>query len=91
MIKLYKHSWLGVFPYVTGEFRDAAKEISKKLGCYPNMHVKAWQDKYYVSSNLNLDKERMVNSDGNSISTEDINIVLNKLSVHIEEINGALQ
>lgn len=91
MIKLYKHNWLGVFPYVTGEFRDAAKEISKRLGCYPNMQVKAWQDKYYVSSNLNLDKERMVNSDGNSISMEDINVILNKLSVHIEEINGALQ
>lgn len=90
MIKLYKHHWLGVFPYVTGEFIDCSKVISKKLGCYPNMKVKGWQDKYYVSSNLNLDKERMVNADGNSISMEDINVVLNKLSAHIEEINIAL-
>ncbi|WP_318432765.1 PDDEXK-like family protein [Photobacterium leiognathi] len=90
-VKLYKHNWLGVFPYVTGEFRDSVKEISKKLGCYPNIQVKAWQDKYYVSSNLNLDKERMVNSDGNSISMEDINTLLNKLIVHIEEINSVLK
>ncbi|PSV18866.1 PD-(D/E)XK nuclease family protein [Photobacterium kishitanii] len=91
MIKLYKYGWLGVFPYVTAEFRYTAKEISKKLGCYPNRQVKAWHHMYYISSNLNLDKERKVNSDGNSISMEDINIVLNKLSVHIEEINSALQ
>ncbi|TOB86029.1 hypothetical protein CGJ97_23650, partial [Vibrio parahaemolyticus] len=65
--------------------------ISKKLGCYPNIKVKGWQDKYYVSSNLNLDKERMVNTDGNSISMEDVNVVLNRLSAHIEEINNALQ
>ncbi|MCC4784488.1 PD-(D/E)XK nuclease family protein [Vibrio lentus] len=91
MVKLYKHNWLGVFPYVSGELRESAKYISQKLGCYPNMQVKAWQDKYYVSSNFNLDKERMVNSDGNSISKEDVNTVLNKLSAHIEEINSALQ
>ena len=90
-IKLYKHYWLGVFPYVTAKFRDSSKEISKKLGCYPNIKVKGWQDKYYVSSNLNLDKERMVNTDGNSISMEDVNVVLNRLSAHIEEINNALQ
>ncbi|HCM0980174.1 TPA: PD-(D/E)XK nuclease family protein [Vibrio parahaemolyticus] len=90
-IKLYKHYWLGVFPYITAKFKDSSKEISKKLGCYPNIKVKGWQDKYYVSSNLNLDKERMVNTDGNSISMEDVNVVLNRLSAHIEEINNALQ
>lgn len=91
MVKLYKHYWLGVFPYVTSEFKDSTIELSKRLGCHPNLPVKAWQDKYYVSSNKNLDKERMVNSDGNSISLEDINVVLNKLSTHIEDINSALQ
>ncbi|GAB7228619.1 hypothetical protein VrSk94_23070 [Vibrio rotiferianus] len=91
MVKLYKHYWLGVFPYVTSEFKDSATELSKRLGCHPNLPVKAWQDKYYVSSNKNLDKERMVNSDGNSISLEDVNVVLNKLSAYIEEINSALQ
>lgn len=90
MVRLYKHNWLGVFPYVSGEMRDSATAISKILGCYPNKQVNAWQNKYYVSSNPNLDKERMVNSDGNSISLEDVNTVLNKLSAHIEEINRAL-
>lgn len=91
MVKLYKHYWLGVFPYVTSEFKESTTELSKKLGCHPNLPVKSWQDMYYVSSNKNLDKERMVNSDGNSISSEDINVVLNKLSAHIEDINSALQ
>lgn len=91
MVKLYKHYWLGVFPYVKGEFKDSVKTVSEKLECYPNMKVKSWSNKYYVSANHNLDKERMVNSDGNSISMEDINIVLNKLSAHIEEINIALK
>jgi len=90
-VKLYKHIWLGVFPYVTGQHLESAKKVSEQLGCYPNQNVKSWDNKYYVSANRNLDKERKVASNGNMLSPEDINVALNKLSAHIEEISNALK
>jgi len=90
-VKLYKHNWLGVFPYVTGQYLESVKEISEQLGCYPNQNVKSWNNMHYVSENRNLNKERKILSNGNMISPEDINVALNKLSAHIEEINNALK
>ncbi|MEQ6344085.1 PD-(D/E)XK nuclease family protein [Vibrio cyclitrophicus] len=89
-IKLYKYGWFGVFPYVGSEDRNSVKALSEHLNAYPNKKVRAWDNKYYVSSNNNLDSERMVLSNGNSLSREHVNIALNKLSAHIEEINNAL-
>ncbi|MCM5510117.1 PD-(D/E)XK nuclease family protein [Vibrio sp. SCSIO 43169] len=90
-VKIYKHFWLGVFPYITSKDLESVKTLSMQLDCYPNQSVKSWEDKYYVSANRNLDKERMVLSDGNTLTCDDINIALNKLSTHIEEINCALK
>lgn len=90
-IKLYKHGWFGVFPFVESDDRDSLKELSERLHSYPNRKVKAWQTIYYVSSNKNLDSERMLIDNGNSISMDHVNIALNKISSYIEEINEALK
>jgi len=89
-VKIYKHGWFAVFPFVASQKLALVESVSKRLGVYPNKKAKAWDDKYYVSSNSNLDSERKILSNGNSISREHINVALSKLSVHIDEIESAL-
>jgi len=89
-IKIYKYNWLGVFPFVTSENMNNVEDIAKSFGCFPLQEVKGWENKYYVSRNSNLDNERMILSDGNAMTREEINIALNRVLHHIEEINNAL-
>jgi len=90
-IKIYKHNWFGVFPYVAESDLSSVEPHCNKLLTDPKEKVKAWDDKYYISNNRNLDIERMVLRAGNEISKEHINIALNKVVDHIVEINAALK
>jgi hypothetical protein len=89
-VKIYKHSWFAVFPFVYTQNLVLVESLSKNLRGFPNKKVKAWDNKYYVSSNDNLDSERMILMNGNSVSKEHINIALSKLGTHIDEIEGAI-
>lgn len=85
LIKAYKHKALGVLPYV----KD--KEICKThLNTEPTP-CKFWKDAFYFSHMIDLDQGRYVLLEGNDMSDEDTNTCLNKIKMHIEEINTILE
>ena len=90
-VKVYKHGWFGVFPFVSKVNLPNVIDLSKNLSNHPNAKIKWWDDKYYVSSNTNLDSERKILSSGNELSKDHVNIALNKVLAHILEINDALK
>ncbi|PVZ70626.1 PD-(D/E)XK nuclease family protein [Pelagibaculum spongiae] len=88
-IKIYKHSWFAVFPFVEKENLNKVKALLCAMNSKATK-VSAWQGKYYVSKHSDLDSRRKILEQGNEISEEHINSALNKVREHIIEINKAL-
>lgn len=88
-VKLYKHSWLGVFPY----FLEQDSEIvSLRLAqfCTPFRDVPDWGGHKFASFRFQLKADRAVNEDGNHATDSDYNAALTRLRECIVEINDAL-
>lgn len=83
-IKVYKHKALGVLPYIKDE-----QVCRDHLNTEPTP-CKYWKDAFYFSNMVNLDQGRYVLLEGNDMSDEDTTICLNKVKMHIEEIEGIL-
>lgn len=88
-IKIYKHGWFGVFPYVSNKDKENVKDIIAAFGVTSIQQARHWDNLYYVSGNNNLDKERKVLSSGNELSKEDIDVALNRVKEFIIELNSA--
>lgn len=85
-IKIYKHGWLGIFPFV----KETNKELVKKYFTKEPKPVRYWNEHYYFSNNESLDKERCVLENGNEISDSEVNSVLSKLQEFLKEIEEVL-
>ncbi|MBS4068978.1 MAG: PD-(D/E)XK nuclease family protein [Sulfurimonas sp.] len=87
-VKIYKHHWLGVFPFVD----DKNKNLISSLCNHDPIPVESWQGYYYFSNNNNkdLDKSRWVRELGDEMEEEDIQNVLTKLETFIKEIDSTM-
>jgi hypothetical protein len=84
-VKVYKHHWFGVYPYVDEESKDNVIPHVPSLDC----RTSNTPNRYYVSHRVNLDKERAILKDGNKLSNTNINAAVNRVLEHIEEIEAA--
>jgi hypothetical protein len=84
-VKVYKHHWFGVYPYVDEESKDNVIPHVPSLDC----RTSNIPNRYYVSHRVNLDKERAILKDGNKLSNTNINAAVNRVLEHIEEIEAA--
>lgn len=82
-VKIYKHNWLGVFPFI-GELELAALSEVFPLPLSGEV-ARHWSGVRYVSSRPGLDEARRVLTDGNDFTSEDLEIA------YMQEINEALQ
>jgi len=83
-VKVYKHKALGVLPYVKD--RDICTSY---LNTEPTP-CKFWKDSFYFSDIENLDQARYVLLAGNEMSQDDTQSCIDKIILHIEEINQIL-
>jgi hypothetical protein len=88
-VKLYKHSWLGVFPYFLAQDREL---VSLRLVqfCTPPRDVPDWGGHQFASYRFQLKADRAVNEDGNRATDSDYNAALTRVRECIVEINDAL-
>lgn len=88
-VKLYKHSWLGVFPYFLGQ---DSEQVSQRLPqfCAPSRDVPDWSGHLYASLEFQLKTDRAVNEEGNRATDSDYNAALARVYKCIVEINDAL-
>lgn len=88
-VKIYKHNWLGVFPFI----RES--DLVAFVGGFPlplsAESAKHWPGVRYVSSRSGLDEARRVLSDGNDFTQDDLAIAFGVASTYVQEINAALQ
>ena len=84
-IKIYKHYWLGVFPFVD----ESDTELVKKYFPHPRI-VKDWGC-YYFSANESLNNERRILENGNEITSTEINVILNRVKEFMQEIEELLR
>jgi hypothetical protein len=88
-VKIYKHNWLGVFPFI----RES--DLVAFEGDFPlplsAESAKHWPGVRYVSSRSGLDAARRVLLDGNDFTQDDLAIALGVASTYVQEINAALQ
>lgn len=88
-VKVYKHNWLGVFPYFLAK---DIEQVSKCLPqfCTPAREVPAWPGYCFASARFQGKTERAVNEDGNRATDADYNAVLTRVRECIVELNAAL-
>jgi len=81
-VKIYKHDWFGIFPFVGPEDTNMIKE------CYniKAIPAKNWSGFYYFSDET-WDKERCITKKGNSFEDMHANIAIEKLKKLIAEID----
>lgn len=88
-VKIYKHNWLGVFPFI----RES--DLVAFEGDFPlplsAESAKHWPGVRYVSSRSGLDAARRVLLDGNDFTQDDLAIALGVASTYVQEIDAALQ
>ncbi|WP_262967076.1 PDDEXK-like family protein [Methylobacter psychrophilus] len=88
-IKVYKHTWLGVFPFA---MRDHIETIADSFPMTFNIAqpVSSWPEHYYICGRLFNDKERCILEKGNDLGEVQINLTLNKVREHIDDILQSL-
>ena len=86
LIKIYKHGWFGIFPFV----KEAEKNLIQQYFHQQPVPNKNSGELYYFSSNTHLDKERCIKSDGNEIDEEDVYEALSRLKQFVDEIDKAV-
>lgn len=88
-VKIYKHNWLGVFPFIRESDLVAFEGgFSLPLSAESAKH---WPGVRYVSSQSGLDAARRVLLDGNDFTQDDLAVALGVASTYVQEINAALQ
>ena len=85
-IKIYKHGWFGIFPFV----KEAEKNLIEQYFHQQPVLTKNWGKLYYFSSNKHLDKDRCIKSEGNEIDEENANEALRRLKQFVDEIDKAV-
>jgi hypothetical protein len=80
-IKAYKHKALGVLPYIKDDVICQRYLNVKPVPC------KFWKDSFYFSHADNLDQDRYVQLDGNTMTGLDTETCLLRIKVYIDEIN----
>ncbi|EZO89510.1 MULTISPECIES: PD-(D/E)XK nuclease family protein [Pseudomonadaceae] len=88
-VKIYKHNWLGVFPFI----RESDLSVLEEQSSLPLSveTAKHWPGIRYVSSRPGLDEARRVLTDGNDFTSDDLEITLGLAATYVQEINEALQ
>jgi len=89
-VKVYKHTWLGVFPFFRGGDRDA---LMQRLPSFtqPPRAVPDWTDFYFASTRFLIKDDRCVFAKGEKAGEIHLNDALTKVHDCIEEINRALK
>ncbi len=88
-VKIYKHTWFGVFPFFLHSDKDA---LSHRLGIFtvPARSMPDWRD-HYVASSRYLDKsDRCFCENGDKATDMHLNQALNEVLECINEINAAV-
>ncbi len=88
-VKIYKHTWFGVFPFFRGSDKDA---LSHRLAIFtaPARQMQNWTDHYIASSRYLVKSERCIIENGDKATDMHLNHALNKVSECIKEISAAL-
>jgi hypothetical protein len=88
-VKLYKHTWLAVFPYFFGKDSEI---ISRRLPqfCAPPRDVPDWGGLKFASLKFEDREDRAVNMVGKRATDSDYNTALCRVRQYIVEINEAL-
>lgn len=88
-VKIYKHSWFGVYPF----FRSADKEALMDLlpaFTQPARMVHGIEGRFFASTRFLEKSDRCVRKAGDRINESDVNIALTRAHDCISEINDAL-
>lgn len=88
-VKVYKHKWLGVFPYFISSNIHAVSMRLMRF-CSPAREVPDWDGHCYASERFQSKNERAINEDGNGATEADYNNTLTEIHKCIVEINAAL-
>lgn len=88
-VKLYKHTWLAVFPYFLEKDSEA---VSLRLPqfCAPPRDVPDWGGFKFASLKFEDREDRAVNMVGKRATDSDYNAALSRVRQYIVEINEAL-
>lgn len=88
-VKLYKHDWLGAFPYF---LEKDIEMISQRLGqfCRPARDIPNWAGYKFASLQFQVKEDRAINVEGNRATDSDYNTALTRVRELILEINDAL-
>lgn len=89
-IKIYKHSWFGVFPYTLAPHLDHLKNFLPEFLSAPKP-VSAWGGHFYVSAGFGSDNQRCIQATGNELNDSDLNTALTLVKDCLLEIDKALQ
>ena len=92
-IKIYKHGWLGVFPYVRyDENNKAARyELVKDLFGREPKKVRDWGKMFYLTNPDEFkDSHRQICEDGNKMEEQHINVISNKIFEYARSIDNIL-
>ncbi len=88
-VKIYKHKWLGVFPFF--QITDSHR-LSDRLAVFtaqPRL-VPDWTDLCFASSQYSVKTDRCICENGDKATDMHLNQALNKVRGCIREINAAL-
>lgn len=89
-VKVYKHTWFGVFPYVRGVDIEKLRPAIPGFLTSPQA-VKNWGDHYYASSSFSSADKRKLLDQGNKLGETEINKALTKVSDYIKAIDKELK
>lgn len=88
-IKVYKHKWLGVFPFAMEDHLEAIADIfpaAFKIA----QPVRSWDRHYYICARPFNDTERCILENGNDLGEVEINLTLNRVREYMDEISNPL-
>lgn len=88
-VKLYKHTWLGVFPYFLDKDGETVALHLQRF-CSPSRDVPNWPGHKFASVRFQDREDRAVNLQGNRATDSDYNAALTQVRECIVEINEAL-
>ncbi|MEB2514767.1 PD-(D/E)XK nuclease family protein [Pseudomonas sp. YuFO20] len=88
-VKLYKHNWLGVFPFFLAQDSEMVSQRLEQF-CTPSRDVPDWIGHKYASLRFQLKTDRAVSENGNRAADSDYNAALTRVRECIVEINDAL-
>lgn len=89
-VKIYKHTWFGVFPYVRGaDINRVQPTLPKFLGSPRLVH--GWQNHFYASPGFASKEHRRLHAQGNDLGEHELNKALTMVHDCIVVIEEALE